>query len=122
MRTKLIVLIRPYFIEQLKDNQSHEFVEQYAIEYQAEGFPEPSIQWTRNNEIIPSTSNEFRIEKNRLILVIDNERIKVSKVGPVVKLVIDECQLTDDGRYQAETNGKTSKANVIVKGKNSLNS
>jgi hypothetical protein len=51
-------------------------------------------------------------------LLIDNERIKVSKVGPIVKLIIDECQLTDEGRYQAEINGKTSKANVVVTGKN----
>ena len=51
-------------------------------------------------------------------LIIDNERIKVSKVGPIVKLVIDECQLKDEGRYQAEINGKTSKANVNVTGKN----
>ena len=50
-------------------------------------------------------------------LVIDQERVKVTKVGPIVKLVIDECQLTDEGRYQAEINGKTSKANVLVKGK-----
>lgn len=50
-------------------------------------------------------------------LLIDNERIKVTKVGPIVKLIIDEGQLTDEGRYQAEINGKTSKANVIVKGK-----
>ncbi len=35
-----------------------------------------------------------------------------------MKLIIDECQLTDEGRYQAEINGKTSKANVIVTGKN----
>ncbi|CAF3878648.1 unnamed protein product, partial [Adineta steineri] len=69
MRTKLLVLIRPHFIEQLKDTQVHEFTEQYAIEYQAEAYPEPTIQWTRNNEIIPSTSNEFRIEKNRLIIL-----------------------------------------------------
>ena len=66
--TKLIVLIRPYFIEQLKDAQCPEFVEQYAIEYQAESFPEPTIQWTRNDEIISSTSNDFRIEQNRLII------------------------------------------------------
>ena len=69
MRTKLLVLIRPHFIEQLKDVQSHEFVEQYAIEYQAEGFPEPTIQWTRNGEIIPLASTEFRIEKNRLTIL-----------------------------------------------------
>lgn len=49
-------------------------------------------------------------------LLIDNERIKVSKEGPTVKLLIDECQLSDEGRYQAEINGKTSKANVTVKG------
>ena len=49
-------------------------------------------------------------------LVIDQERVKVTKVGPIVKLSIDECQLTDDGRYTAEINGKTTKANVIVKG------
>lgn len=53
-------------------------------------------------------------------LVIDNERIKMSKDGPSVKLIIDECQLTDEGRYQAEINGKTTKANVIVKGKKSF--
>jgi hypothetical protein len=51
-------------------------------------------------------------------LLIDNERIKVTKVGPIVKLIIDEGQLGDEGRYQAEINGKTSKSNVIVKGKN----
>ena len=50
-------------------------------------------------------------------LLIDNERIKVSKIGPIVKLTIDECQLTDDGRYQAEINGKTTRATVTVKGK-----
>lgn len=49
-------------------------------------------------------------------LLIDNDRVKVTKVGPIVKLIIDEGQLTDDGRYQAEINGKTSKANIIVKG------
>lgn len=49
-------------------------------------------------------------------LIVDHDRIKVSKVGPIVKLMIDECQLTDEGRYQAEINGKTSKANVVVKG------
>ena len=69
MRTKLVVLIRPYFIETLKDAQCLEFVEQYAIEYQAEAYPEANIQWTRNNEPIPSTSNEFRIEKNRLTIL-----------------------------------------------------
>jgi hypothetical protein len=53
-------------------------------------------------------------------LVIDDERIKVTKVGPIVKLTIDECQLTDDGRYQAEINGKTSKATVVVKGKQTI--
>ena len=50
-------------------------------------------------------------------LVIDNQRIKTTKEGPSVKLIIDECQLTDEGRYQAEINGKTSKSNVTVKGK-----
>lgn len=69
MRTKLLVLIRPYFIEQLKDSQTPEFVENYSIEYQAEGFPETTIQWTRNDEIILPTSNEFRIEKNRLTIL-----------------------------------------------------
>jgi len=51
-------------------------------------------------------------------LIIDNERIKVSKDGPIVKLIIDEGQLSDDGRYQAEINDKTSRATVIVKGNN----
>lgn len=69
MRTKLIVLIRPAFLQPLQDAQSPEFVEQYAIEYQAEGFPEPYVQWTRNSEPIPTVSNEFRIEKNRLIIL-----------------------------------------------------
>jgi len=69
MRTKLIVLIRPYFIQPLKDAQCAEFVEQFAIEYQAEAYPEATIQWTRNNEIITSSSTEFRIEKNRLIIL-----------------------------------------------------
>ena len=64
--------------------------------------PEDEVTWTFDNEP----------------LLIDNERIKVTKVGPIVKLVIDECQLTDEGRYQAEISGKTSKANVVVKGKN----
>jgi hypothetical protein len=63
--------------------------------------PDDQITWLFNNEP----------------LLIDNERIKVSKVGPIVKLIIDECQLTDEGRYQAEINGKTSKATVVVKGK-----
>lgn len=69
MRTKLVVLIRPYFIEPLKDTQCQEFTEQYAIEYKADAYPEAAIQWTRNDEIIPSTSNEFRIENNRLIIL-----------------------------------------------------
>ena len=69
MRTKLIVLIRPYFIEPLKDVQCAEFVEQFALEYQAEAYPEATIQWTRNNEIIDSSSSEFRIEKNRLVIL-----------------------------------------------------
>ena len=69
MRTKLVVLIRPYFIESLKDAQCAEFVEQYAIVYQAEAYPEATVQWTRNNEVIPSSSNEFRIEKDRLIIL-----------------------------------------------------
>lgn len=69
MRTKLLVLIRPYFTQPLKDTESHEFVEQYAIEYQAEAYPEPTVEWTRNNEIISSSSNEFRIEKNRLVIL-----------------------------------------------------
>ncbi|CAF3389468.1 unnamed protein product [Rotaria socialis] len=69
MRTKLIVLIRPYFIEPLKDTQCHEFTEQYAIEYQVDAYPEPTIEWTRNDEIILPTSNEFRIEKNRLVIL-----------------------------------------------------
>ncbi|CAF4058083.1 unnamed protein product, partial [Rotaria sordida] len=50
-------------------------------------------------------------------LIIDNERIKTSKVGPIIKLIIDECQLADEGRYQAEINNKTSKAIVTVKEK-----
>lgn len=69
MRTKLLVLIRPAFIQPLADAQCPEFVEQYAIEYQAEGFPEPYVQWTRNNEAIPTVSSEFRIEKNRLVFL-----------------------------------------------------
>jgi hypothetical protein len=69
MRTKLLIVIRPSFIKGLEDAQCHEFVEQYAIEYQSDGFPEPYIQWTRNNEIIPTNSNEFRIEKNRLVIL-----------------------------------------------------
>jgi hypothetical protein len=52
--------------------------------------------------------------------LIDNERVKVSKVGPIVKLIIDEGQLSDEGRYQAEINGKTSKSNAIVKGKKKI--
>ncbi len=63
--------------------------------------PDDQVIWLFNNEP----------------LLIDNERIKISKIGPIVKLIIDECQLTDDGRYQAEINGKTSKATVVVKGK-----
>jgi hypothetical protein len=86
MRTKLLVLIRPYFIEQLKDAQCHEFVEQYAIEYQAEGFPQPTIQWTRNNEIIPSASNEFRFEKNRLIIL----ETKLEHTGTYAVKLINE--------------------------------
>ncbi|CAF0907895.1 unnamed protein product, partial [Didymodactylos carnosus] len=50
-------------------------------------------------------------------LEIDHERIKVQKVGPIVKLTIDECKMTDEGRYMAEINGKTSKATVTVKEK-----
>lgn len=69
MRTKLLVLIRPYFIESLKDAQCLEFDEQYAIEYQAEAYPEATVQWTRNNEVIPSSSKDFRIEKNRLVIL-----------------------------------------------------
>ena len=49
-------------------------------------------------------------------LLIDNDRVKLTKIGPIVKLIIDEGQLTDEGRYQAEINDKTSKANIIVKG------
>jgi hypothetical protein len=64
--------------------------------------PEDQITWLIDNEP----------------LLIDNERIKVIKEGPIVKLIIDECQLTDEGRYQAEINGKTTKSNVNVKGKN----
>jgi hypothetical protein len=63
--------------------------------------PEDQITWLIDNEP----------------LLIDNERIKVIKEGPIVKLIIDECQLTDEGRYQAEINGKTTKSNVNVKGK-----
>ena len=67
MKTKLIVLIRPKFIQALTDSQCPEFVEDYALEYQVEGFPEPYVQWTRNNEPISMPSNEFRVEKNRLV-------------------------------------------------------
>ena len=69
MRRKLIVLIRPAFTQPLHDAQSPEFVEEYSIEYQSEGFPEPLVQWTRNNELIPLGSKEFRQEKNRLVIV-----------------------------------------------------
>ena len=62
--------------------------------------PDDEVIWTFNGEA----------------LLIDNERVKVTKVGPIVKLIIDEGQLTDEGRYQAEINGKTSRSNVIVKG------
>lgn len=50
-------------------------------------------------------------------LLIDQDRVKMTKVGPIVKLTIDECQLSDEGRYQAEINNKTTKAMVFVKGK-----
>jgi hypothetical protein len=86
MRTKLIVHIRPYFIEQLKDSQSPEFVEQYAIEYQAEAYPEATVQWMRNNEIISSLSNEFRIEKNRLIIL----ETKLEHTGTYAVKLINE--------------------------------
>jgi hypothetical protein len=114
MRTKLIVLIRPYFIEQLKDAQCHEFTEQYAIEYQAEGFPEPAIQWTRNSEIIPSSSNEFRIEKNRLVILetklehtgtysvkLTNE---VGEIESSMQLTITERPI-EVGKHLVDTNG-----------------
>ena len=69
MRTKLLVLIRPYFIEPLKDSQCQEFIEEYPIEYNSESYPEATIQWMKNNELIISPSKEFRIEKNRLIIL-----------------------------------------------------
>ena len=62
--------------------------------------PDDQITWSFNSEP----------------LVISDERIKTLKVGLTAKLVIDECQLTDEGRYQAEINNKTSKAIVTVKG------
>ena len=63
MHTKLLVLIRPYFIESLKDSQCQEFIEEYSIEYKSKSYPEATIQWMRNNELITSISKEFRIEK-----------------------------------------------------------
>ncbi|CAF4626911.1 unnamed protein product, partial [Rotaria sp. Silwood2] len=114
MRTKLLVLIRPYFIEQLKDAQCHEFIEQYAIEYQAEGFPEPTIQWTRNNEIISSTSNEFRIEKNRLIILetkLEHTGTYAVKLTNEVGEIESSMQLTvterpiEVGKHLVDTNG-----------------
>jgi hypothetical protein len=114
MRTKLLVLIRPKFIEQLKDAQCHEFVEQYVIEYQAEGFPEPYIQWTRNSEIIPSSSNEFRIEKNRLIILetkLEHTGTYAVKLTNEVGEIESSMQLTiterpiEVGKHLVDTNG-----------------
>jgi hypothetical protein len=114
MRTKLIVLIRPYFIQELKDSQSPEFVEEYSIEYKAEGYPEPTIQWMRNNEIISSLSNEFRIEKNRLIILetkleqTDTYSVKLTnEIGEIessMKLTITERPI-EIGKHLIDTNG-----------------
>lgn len=68
MKTALLVLIRPKFLKALEDSQIAEFVENYAIEYEIEGFPEPIVQWTRNGEPISFPSSEFRLEKNRLVI------------------------------------------------------
>lgn len=64
--------------------------------------PDDHIKWFKGGEL----------------LLIDNERITVTKVGPIVKLTISECELSDEGRYQAEINNKTSKAHATVTGKN----
>ena len=114
MRTKLVVLIRPYFIEQLKDTQCHEFTEQYAIEYQAEGFPEPAIQWTRNGEVIPVTAKEFRIEKNRLVILetkLEHTGTYAVKLTNEVGEIESSMQLTiterpiEVGKHLVDTNG-----------------
>ncbi|UJR23285.1 hypothetical protein I4U23_026301 [Adineta vaga] len=114
MRTKLLVLIRPYFIEQLKDTQCHEFTEQFAIEYQAEGFPEPTIQWTRNNEVIVPSSKEFRIEKNRLVILetkLEHTGTYAVKLTNEVGEIESSMQLTiterpiEVGKHLVDTNG-----------------
>ena len=81
-----LYFIRPYFIEPLKDNQCQEFVENYAIEYQAESYPDATIQSMRNNEIILTISNEFRIEKNHLVIV----EIKLEHTGTYAVKLINE--------------------------------
>jgi hypothetical protein len=114
MRTKLIVLIRPYFIQSLKDATCAEFVEQFPIEYQADAYPEATVQWTRNNEIITSSSTEFRIEKNRLVILetkLDQTGTYAVKLTNEVGEIESSMQLTvterpiEIGKHLVDTKG-----------------
>ena len=114
MRTKLTVLIRPYFIQSLKDATCPEFNEQFALEYQADSFPEATVQWTRNGEVITSASTEFRIEKNRLVIVetkLDQTGTYAVKLTNEVGEVESSMQLTvterpiEVGKHLVDTKG-----------------